>query len=115
MEALSGQPFADYVAEHIFAPLDMQDSGWQRNTVDLPRLARIYVTQPAGSLAPMPREEWLEPNFMGKPMTMGGSGIVTTVDDYTRFARMLLGEGTLDGTSHRDIRAAVYGGDYPGR
>ena len=45
----------------------------------------------------MPREEWLEPNFMGKPMTMGGSGIVTTVDDYMRFARMLLGEGTLDG------------------
>jgi len=136
----------------------------------------------------MPREEWLEPNFMGKPMTMGGSGIVTTVDDYMRCARMLLGEGTLDGgrilrpatvrlmttdqldpaiaavrtgppltpeeargsvgefywdgfpsmlfwvdplqdmavvfstqkvdfdgTSHRDIRAAVYGGDYPGR
>ncbi|MDP4576285.1 serine hydrolase domain-containing protein [Qipengyuania sp. G39] len=97
VEVLSGQPFADYVAEHIFAPLDMQDSAWQRDTADLPRLARIYVTQPEGSLAPMPREEWLEPNFMGKPMTMGGSGIVTTVDDYMRFARMLLGEGTLDG------------------
>ena len=34
---------------------------------------------------------------MGNPLTMGGSGIVTTVDDYLRFARMLLGQGTLDG------------------
>jgi CubicO group peptidase (beta-lactamase class C family) len=31
-------------------------------------------------------------------MTMGGSGIVTTIDDYMRFARMLLGEGQIDGT-----------------
>ncbi|WP_199797185.1 serine hydrolase [Erythrobacter sp. QSSC1-22B] len=28
---------------------------------------------------------------------MGGSGIVTTVDDYMRFARMLLNEGELEG------------------
>jgi CubicO group peptidase (beta-lactamase class C family) len=53
----------------------------------------------------MPREEWLEPNFMGKPMTMGGSGIVTTVDDYMRYARMLLDEGTLDGA--RILRPAT--------
>lgn len=45
----------------------------------------------------MARKEWLEPNFAGKPMTMGGSGIVTTVDDYMRFARMLLNEGELEG------------------
>ena len=36
-------------------------------------------------------------NFAGKPMTMGGAGIVATIDDYMRFARMLLGEGELDG------------------
>jgi CubicO group peptidase (beta-lactamase class C family) len=30
-------------------------------------------------------------------MTMGGSGLVTTIDDYMRFARMLLGQGELDG------------------
>ncbi|GEM_PF-14720 len=97
VEVLSGQDFADYVREHIFAPLGMADSGWKRGEADLPRLARIYVAGGEGALKPMPRESWLEPNFKGKPMTMGGSGIVTTVDDYMRFARMLLGEGTLDG------------------
>jgi CubicO group peptidase (beta-lactamase class C family) len=74
----------------------MNDSAWKRSDADLPRLARIYEVH-EGKLAAMPREPWLQSNFMGKPMTMGGSGIVTTVDDYLRFARMLLGEGELDG------------------
>lgn len=97
VEVLSGQPFADYVREHVFAPLKMDDTGWKRDSADVPRLARIYIAGGDGVLAPMPREAWLEPNFAGKPMTMGGSGLVTTVDDYMRFARMLLGKGELDG------------------
>ena len=96
VEVLSGQPFDQYVTEHIFRPLGMNDSGWKRSQADLPRLARIYEVHD-GELQPMPREPWLQSNFMGKPMTMGGSGIVSTVDDYMRFARMLLGEGELDG------------------
>ncbi|QDH33149.1 serine hydrolase domain-containing protein [Porphyrobacter sp. YT40] len=97
VEVLSGQPFADYVAEHIFRPLGMTDSGWKRSMADRPRLARIYQGE-AGALEPWNDDALLEANFMGKPMTMGGSGIVTTVDDYLKFARMLLGEGALDGT-----------------
>ncbi|MXO84424.1 serine hydrolase [Altererythrobacter aurantiacus] len=97
VEVLSGMAFADYVDTNIFTPLGMDDSGWKRSEADLGRLARIYVVGTSGDLEPMPREEWLEPNFAGKPMTMGGSGIVTTVDDYMRFARMLLNEGELGG------------------
>ncbi|HSF13319.1 MAG TPA: serine hydrolase domain-containing protein [Erythrobacter sp.] len=96
VEVLSGQPFADYVDEHIFQPLGMADSGWKRSTADRQRLARIYQGE-TGALAPWPDDKLLDANFMGRPMTMGGSGIVTTVDDYMQFARMLLGEGTLDG------------------
>lgn len=97
VEVLSGQPFDAYVRDHIFAPLGMTDSGWKRDPSDLPRLAQIYSLDEAGELVPMPEQERLEANFAGKPMTMGGSGIVTTVDDYMRFARMLLNGGELDG------------------
>jgi CubicO group peptidase (beta-lactamase class C family) len=31
-------------------------------------------------------------------MTMGGAGLASTLDDYMRFARMLLGRGALEGT-----------------
>ena len=96
IEVLSGQPFADYVAQHIFRPLGMADSGWQRTAADRPRLARIYEGE-NGALAPWPDDRLLNASFMGQPMTMGGSGIVTTVDDYMTFARMLLGEGALNG------------------
>lgn len=94
VEVLSGQPFADYVAEHIFRPLGMADTGWKRSMADRPRLAQIYEDE-NGALAPWSEDKLLEPSFKGRPMTMGGSGIVTTVDDYMKFARMLLGRGTL--------------------
>lgn len=97
VEVLSGQPFADYVAQNIFQPLGMADTGWRRSAADRPRLARIYEGE-NGALAPWPDAQLIDANFMGRPMTMGGSGIVTTVDDYMKFARMLLKEGTLDGT-----------------
>lgn len=94
VEVLSGEVFADYVARHIFQPLGMADSGWKRAPADRARLARIYEGE-TGALAPWPEEQLTDANFMGHPMTMGGAGIVTTVDDYMKFARMLLGQGTL--------------------
>jgi CubicO group peptidase (beta-lactamase class C family) len=94
VEVLSGEVFADYVARHIFQPLGMADSGWKRTPEDRARLARIYEGE-AGALAPWPEDRLIDANFMGRPMTMGGAGIVTTVDDYMKFARMLLGQGTL--------------------
>jgi CubicO group peptidase (beta-lactamase class C family) len=98
VEVLSGQPFDQYVHEHIFIPLGMTDSCWKCGAAMRPRLAAIYYQRaPAGALTRMPDEEWLAMNFAGKPMTMGGAGIVSTIDDYMRFARMLLGEGELGG------------------
>ena len=94
---LSGQAFEEYVRDHIFRPLGMAQSCWKCSRERLPRLARIYEADEDGTMRPMAAATWLEPNFAGKPMTMGGSGIVTTIDDYMRFARMLLGEGELDG------------------
>lgn len=97
VEVLSGQPFADYVAANIFRPLGMDDTGWKRAPADRARLARIYEGE-ARALRPWSEAQLLEANFMGKPMTMGGAGIVSTVDDYMKFARMLLGQGRLGET-----------------
>ena len=105
IEVLSGQAFEEYVRDHIFRPLGMAQSCWKCSRERLPRLARIYEADEDGTMRPMAAATWLEPNFAGKPMTMGGSGIVTTIDDYMRFARMLLGEGELDGV--RILRPAT--------
>jgi len=97
VEVLSGEPFDQYVAEHVFKPLAMTHSCWKCSADILPRLAMIYTPGKDGKLEPMVRDAWLVHNFAGKPMTEGGAGIVTTIDDYMRFARMLLGQGELDG------------------
>lgn len=97
VEVLSGQPFDEYVRDHVFRPLGMTQSCWKCPSEMLPRLAAIYESEGGASLTRMPEETWLRSSFAGNPMTEGGSGIVTTIDEYMRFARMLLGEGELDG------------------
>lgn len=97
VEVLAGQPFEEYVRTNVFRPLGMTQSCWRCSSELLPRLAAMYEANEGGEMRRMAETQWLEPNFAGKPMTMGGSGIVSTIDDYMRFARMLLGEGELDG------------------
>lgn len=97
VERITGQRFADHVQRQILGPLGMRETDWAQPQHRLARLARIYQGGANGPLQALPDQEWLEPNFAGKPLTMGGSGLVSTVDDYLRFARMLLGQGSLDG------------------
>jgi CubicO group peptidase (beta-lactamase class C family) len=97
VEKISGQPFADYVARNIFTPLKMNNSAWHLPTDRLPRLAISYQKGADGRLDPVPDAQRLAMNFPGSRMTMGGAGIVASIDDYMRFARMLLNEGELDG------------------
>lgn len=97
VEVLSGQKFTDYVQQHIFDPLGMKDSGWARSRDVLPRFAAGYSNGADGKLARVPDAQAQAMSFSGKKMTMGGAGIVAPIDDYMRFARMLLGGGSLDG------------------
>ncbi len=97
VEIFSGQKFTDYVQQHIFDPLGMKGSGWAPSRDVLPRFAASYEKGADGKLARVEDKRWLAMNFAGHRMTMGGAGIVAPIDDYLRFARMLLGKGTLDG------------------
>lgn len=96
VERLSGMKFADYVQKHIFDPLKMRESGWHQPMDRLPRLAATYVKQD-GKLVRQDDARIRAMNFPGATLTMGGAGIVAPIDDYMRFARMLLNGGELDG------------------
>ena len=94
VEVLSGKPFAEYVEEEVLKPLAMNDTHWAQRRDGFGGLARIYEVE-NGNFTPMRGGEF-EPAEMAKArLTMGGSGLIGTVDDYARFARMLLGEGAL--------------------
>ncbi len=96
VEKLSGEPFAQYVERHIFAPLGMTETAWRQPDARLPRFAAMNVKED-GRLVQQPAAEAQTLNFRDHALTPGGFGLASTLDDYQRFARMLLGGGELDG------------------
>jgi CubicO group peptidase (beta-lactamase class C family) len=97
IEKLSGQPFETYMKEQVLAPLKMTDSAWTQPEARFSRLATPYEVGSDHKLRPKSLTEMRKMNFSDRKLTMGGAGLATTLDDYMRFARMLLGHGSLDG------------------
>jgi CubicO group peptidase (beta-lactamase class C family) len=96
VQTLSGQPFAEYVRQHVLEPLGMRDTAWRQPDERFPRLAALY-RKTDGKLVRDPDAATRKLNFQDNKLTGGGFGLASTVDDYMRFARMLLGRGELDG------------------
>ena len=97
VEHLTGEPFEAHVRRAVLDPLGMRDTGWTQPPERLGRFAATYVKQPDGVLVRQPDAKTRALNFGPRRLTMGGAGLASTLDDYLRFARMLLGRGTLDG------------------
>ena len=99
VEKLTGVPYENYVREHILEPLKMRETGWTQPEARYPRLAAAYEKGGDGKLQRMPDSRIRLFNFdPSRRLTMGGGGLASSIDDYMRFARMLLNRGTLDGT-----------------
>ena len=98
VEKLTGMPFERYVRQQIFEPLGMKDTAWTQPESRYVRLAAMYEKGTDASLQRASEQEQRGLNFTpGRKLTMGGAGLVSSVDDYMRFARMLLNQGSLDG------------------
>ena len=97
VERLSGMPFDQYLQKKIFAPLGMKNTRYVLQPKDKAHLAALYEWHPDGSLTRMPDEKAYEFNSRDWPLKPGSYGLVSTLDDYMRFARMLQNCGELDG------------------
>jgi CubicO group peptidase (beta-lactamase class C family) len=95
VELLSGQKFAEYVRQHVFEPLGIRETGWRQPDDRLSRLAALYRIVD-GKLVRDSDANARRLNFEDHRMTPGGFGLASTIDDYMRFARMLLNGGELD-------------------
>jgi CubicO group peptidase (beta-lactamase class C family) len=97
IETLSGQKLADFMRARIFAPLGMIDTGFFVPPENVNRLATLYRTSRTDGLVAMDRPPMLGDNLSAPTVPSGGGGLVSTLDDYARFAQMLLNKGELDG------------------
>lgn len=92
VERVTGRPLPEFLAERILAPLGMADTGFSVPPDRRGRFATYYQPTPDGGLtaADGPDGMWSEEPVFAS----GAGGLVSTVDDYLAFARMLLADGT---------------------
>jgi CubicO group peptidase (beta-lactamase class C family) len=90
---IEGKPLGQVLKERIFDPLGMHDTGFWTPLDKRGRLAKLYKALPE---TPLEDVSWDDPEapaaFEG-----GGGGLVSTADDYLKFARLMLGRGEVDG------------------
>lgn len=102
VEQFSGMSLGDYLESNVFAPLNMDDTGFYVAEADYDRLADImYYSDEAGRFIPIDSET-VQFRKDTVPFESGGGGLVSTIDDYARFCQMMLNKGTLNG--HRILR-----------
>ena len=92
---IDGKSLFDVLSERLFAPLGMKDTVFHVGSDKLERLTVGYMRDEAGALKihDHPDTSWFgnPPRFEG-----GGGALVSTADDYSRFALALLNHGELD-------------------
>jgi len=98
----SGQSFGDFLRDHLFEPLGMRDTGFQVPADKIGRLASAYMMDPQKKALTFfddaRNSRWSKP----PSFAAGGSGLVSTVDDFFAFYRMLLNKGVHGGLHGRD-------------
>jgi CubicO group peptidase (beta-lactamase class C family) len=99
IEVVSGRRFGEFLKEELFEPLGMKDTGFWLPEEKRSRIVKtygdnnkgdleIYTGNNLGIIHQMDREPAFE---------SGGAGLVSTIDDYAKFTRMLMNNGSLDG------------------
>jgi CubicO group peptidase (beta-lactamase class C family) len=96
VERISGQPFDQYLKEHIFDPLGMANTRYVVPEGDLKRFAALYLRRDNEPLNRMPDEQANALHTTDRPLKPGGFGLTSTLDDYMRFARMLVNGGKFE-------------------
>ncbi len=98
VEKLSGQSLPDFMRDHIFAPLGMTDAGFFVPADKRARFAAGYH-EVNGQLVAEATTNGIPDDYATQPTNPeGGGGLVSTAEDYYRFAQMLLNGGQLGDT-----------------
>lgn len=95
-ERLTDRSLGELFESRIFAPLGMTDSGFTIRADQVDRLTDAWACHPRNGIY---LYDAAVESLWSRPLSFasGGGGLLSTVADYHRFCRLLLGRGTLDG------------------
>jgi len=93
IEAVTGKSLGDFIKDHIFTPLGMEDSSFDLPEDKRDRLATCYTARKPFCF----HEAAKSTDVDGRPQS-GGGGLFSTTDDYIKFVECLTHGGvTQDG------------------
>lgn len=95
IEAVTGRSLPDFMREEIFEPLGMSDTGFFIPESEAARLCALYRMSSKGGLKRVERSLFGGSPHIEPALPLGGGGLYSTLDDYARFALMLLSRGRL--------------------
>lgn len=113
VEVVTGKLYSQFLNDEIFSPLGMNDTAFYVPNEKQNRLVRTYeriiegeevklvpyVNNHLGIINAMDREPAFE---------SGGAGLVSTIDDYAKFAQMLMQDGIYNGTRILKAKSVEY-------
>jgi len=89
VETVSGESFGDYVKNHIFAPLGMNDTGYVPTPEQNERIIPMHSKNENGESVIGKTVEGCVFEDMPYSCTLAGAGLFSSAEDYLRFAEML--------------------------
>jgi CubicO group peptidase (beta-lactamase class C family) len=92
VEIVSAMPLNIFLKQRIFDPLEMAETSHYPTDAQMPRLVTAYRKTDEGLV-----ETQNSLSMSSRVYFAGGGGLVSTVDDYARFAQMLANGGESNG------------------
>jgi CubicO group peptidase (beta-lactamase class C family) len=97
VERISGQSLADFMQSRIFGPLKMHDTAFYVPAAKRNRFVALKAYDATSKSLIEPSGVLVFDYSRPPGAASGGAGLVSTANDYLRFAQMLLNGGELDG------------------
>lgn len=98
IEKISGTTFGNFLQEELLGPLGMTDTGFFVPEAKRDRLARVYEKTETGMAHYVTNNLGIRYTQDKAPaFESGGAGLVSTIDDYGKFAQMLMNGGCFEG------------------
>ena len=90
---VTGQSFGSFLRDRIFEPLGMKDTGFSVSPEKIHRLPAFYYRNPQTNKLES-FDDAANSAWSSEPLSeSGGGGLVSTIDDYFAFSRMMLNKG----------------------
>lgn len=98
VEKISGERLQEYLTNHIFKPMKIEDITYELTEEQKRRMPQLYEYREEKLWdVSLTDSSWKEMNPMLNAYQSGSAGIVGSIEEYEKIAHMLLNQGNLNG------------------